>query len=1057
MTGRYRLVESIGQGGMGRVWRAADEMLDRQVAVKEMRIDGLDPEDTRTRRERTLREARATARIDHPGVVRIYDVVDASERLWIVMELVAGRSLERVVAEDGPLDPREAARVGLELVGALRQVHAGGVLHRDIKPGNVLVERAGRRRVVLTDFGIAALQDAEALTMAGMLVGSPDYMAPERISGRPQGPPSDVWSLGATLCAALGGRSPFSRATTYATLHAVLYEEPVLPPAAGVLRDILAALLEKEPDTRPGLEELEAALEAIARPPAPGSAATRPLTEGPEYDFTNGVEFGPAYGRTRTEDPGRTPGAGREPDRSPPPGRQPGHASAPVHGPAPHRPATAPPDPTPPAPAHGPATAGVGHEPGDATAPAPEGGPTSSTPAGPDGGPGPARPAGPRSARAPGSAPTQSAVHGRNPAVQPAPGAEPGAKPASPPRSGQTPGAASTPGAGYGRQTAATPPSPGHGADPAPTPGPRSGQTPGAASTPGAGRAEDLATTPGSDHGPGPGYSPTVVSPSEPIPESTPAAPVREPDSPPAASSVPVPAHPVPSEPASAPAHDSAPGHRAESDTTPPSAPPTPSPLEPHSAHRPVTDRRDMPVTPPEPASESAPAPSPRLPSGREPGRERHSPRQPASGAGKLSEPASDLTDASARPEADASPEPAPASDPKSPAPAASPTRALLDARRIRATRLPADLPEATPPPEEPSSGEPAEGSSPAEDLPPDEGTPADPGEHPSVQDAVPVPRTPTRTSAPDFRKHSRSRSAEGVPASGAGALTRDPVPPATANASTEAPSEPRGEPRSETPSHLPTAPVSVLPPRGELPGRAAQSTPEAGSPPGGGEDTGAATGSGGRGGGRRVVVAAAGLVVAGAVAGTVLALSGGGSPEGGSAASPGTSSAATASSADGDPTSASPTVEGTSRPPSLPPGAHREAGGYAWVTPKGWRRDLQTGSEVHYTSPDGAQELAAKSSLAKGNLMDTWQTSEQNARQGQDYRKIRLEETTFQGRPAIVWEYTFTIKGVGWHARLLGFDVDGKSYQINTWYHRDIEDGAVATYNQVKKSFTVL
>ncbi|MEV5792117.1 protein kinase [Streptomyces sp. NPDC052192] len=1055
VTGRYRLVESIGQGGMGRVWRAADEMLDRQVAVKEMRIDGLDPEDTRTRRERTLREARATARIDHPGVVRIYDVVDASERLWIVMELVAGRSLERVVAEDGPLDPREAARVGLELVGALRQVHAGGVLHRDIKPGNVLVERAGRRRVVLTDFGIAALQDAEALTMAGMLVGSPDYMAPERISGRPQGPPSDVWSLGATLCAALGGRSPFSRATTYATLHAVLYEEPVLPAAAGVLRDILAALLEKEPDTRPGLEELETALEEIARPPAPGSAATRPLTEGPEYDFTTGVEFGPAYGRTRTEGPGRTPGAGREPDRSSPHGRQPGHASTPDHGQAPHRPPAPPPDrtpPTPPVPEHGPATPGAGHEPGDATAPATGRGRTSSTPPGPDGGPGPVRPAGPRSARAPGPAPTQSAAHGRNPAVLPGPGAEPGAAPASPPRSGQTPGSASTPGAGHGRQTAATPPGPGRGPDPAPTPGPRSGH----ASTPGAGQGEDPATTPGSGHGPGPGYSPTVVSPSGPIPESTPASPVGEPDSRPGAS-VPVPAHPAPSEAASAPAHDSAPGRRAESDATPPSTPPSPSPLEPHSAHRPVTDRRDVPGTLPEPASEPVLDPPPRLPSGREPGRERDFPPQPAPGAGKLSEPPSDSTDESARPEADAAPEPAPAPDPKSPAPAASPTRALLDARRIRATRFPADLPEATPPPEAPFSGEPAEGSSPTEDLPPDEGTPADPGGPLSVQDAVPVPRTPTRKGAPDFRKHARARSAEGVPASGAGALTRDPVPPATANASTEAPSEPRGEPRSETPSHLPTAPVSVLPPRGELPGPAAQSTPEAGSPPGAGEDTGTATGSGGRGGRRRVVVAAAGLVVAGAVAGIVLALSGGGSPEGGSAASPGASSAATASSADGGPTSASPTVEGTSRPPSLPPGAHREAGGYAWVTPKGWRRDLQTGSEVHYTSPDGAQELAAKSSLAKGNLMDTWQTSEQNARQGQDYRKIRLEETTFQGRPAIVWEYTFTIKGVGWHARLLGFDVDGKSYQINTWYHRDIEDGAVATYHQVKKSFTVL
>ncbi|WP_234492118.1 serine/threonine-protein kinase, partial [Streptomyces sp. MBT33] len=254
---------------MGRVWRAADEILDRPVAVKEIRIDGMDAEDTRTRRERTLREARATARIDHPNVVRVYDVVDEGERLWIVMELVRGRSLERILAEDGPLSPRETARTGLGLVAALRQVHARGVLHRDIKPGNVIVEGAGEpeRRVVLTDFGIAAIQDAKALTMVGMLVGSPDYMAPERVSGRPQGPPSDIWSLGATLCAALGGRSPFSRGTTLATLHAVLYEEPELPAAAGPLSNVLAALLEKEPEARPALRELEEALRPIAFPP----------------------------------------------------------------------------------------------------------------------------------------------------------------------------------------------------------------------------------------------------------------------------------------------------------------------------------------------------------------------------------------------------------------------------------------------------------------------------------------------------------------------------------------------------------------------------------------------------------------------------------------------------------------------------------------------------------------------------------------------------------------------------------------------------------------------
>jgi hypothetical protein len=150
-------------------------------------------------------------------------------------------------------------------------------------------------------------------------------------------------------------------------------------------------------------------------------------------------------------------------------------------------------------------------------------------------------------------------------------------------------------------------------------------------------------------------------------------------------------------------------------------------------------------------------------------------------------------------------------------------------------------------------------------------------------------------------------------------------------------------------------------------------------------------------------------------------------------------------------------TVGGTSRPQSLPPGAHREAGGFAWTTPEGWRRDVKTGAEVHYTSPDGTQELVGKSSLARGDLLETWQTSERNAQQGEDYQKVRLEETTFRGHPAVVWEYTFTLKGVHWHARLLGFNVDGKSYQVNTWYDSGIEPEALRTYEKVKDSFTVL
>ncbi|MFJ9349804.1 protein kinase [Streptomyces sp. NPDC101237] len=567
VAGRYRLAASIGQGGMGRVWRATDGVLDRQVAVKEMRIDGLDAEDARTRRERTLREARATARIDHPNVVRVYDVVEEGERLWIVMELVIGRSLEWIMAEEGALSPRAAARIGLGLVAALRQVHAGGVLHRDIKPGNVLVESTAGR-VVLTDFGIAAIQDAKALTMVGMLVGSPDYMAPERISGRPQGPPSDVWSLGATLCAALAGRSPFSRDTTLATLHAVLYEEPELPAAAGPLHGLLAALLAKEPALRPGLAEVEETLHPVAHPP----------------------------------------------------------------------------------------------------------------------------------------------------------------------------------------------------------------------------------------------QTPTV-------------------------------AHPAP--------------------------PPLP-------AQRPVPTHVDLAE-----------------PRAAEPREERPRPTRL-----------------------------------ETPPPVSAAKRAATESRP------------------EPASG--------------------------TVADPAPQP-----------------------PAAGPRRATGHDVPAAA--------------PRRRTPRR--TALLAVL--------------------------------------GAAAVATAAAVIVA-------TTADGGAGPAAGGSPAASTASAATS-------TAPAPTVEGTTRPRTLPPGAHEEAGGFAWVTPKGWRRDVKTGAEVHYTSPDGSQELVAKSSLARGDLMDSWRASELSARQGRDYRKIRLAETVFRGRPAVVWEYTFTLKGVPWHARLLGFDAEGTSYQVNTWYQPAVEAQAVRTYEQVKEDFTLL
>ncbi|KOT63649.1 hypothetical protein ADK43_08135 [Streptomyces rimosus subsp. rimosus] len=294
-AGRYRLLELIGRGGMGRVWRARDEILDRWVAVKEIRIDERAGEESVVQRERSLREARATARIDHPNVVRVHDVAEEGDRLWIVMQLVQARSLEQILAQDGPLTPEAAARVGTGLARALREVHAVGVLHRDVKPGNVLIDDRGA--VVLTDFGIAAMQDATALTMAGMLIGSPDYMAPERVAGEEQGPPSDLWSLGATLCAAVAGQSPFTRATTLATLHAVLHEEPAIPPAAGPLREVLVALFNKAPEARPTLAEVEARLEPLVRQAA-AAAPTAAMSAAAAVDVRTPTVADPAPDRS---------------------------------------------------------------------------------------------------------------------------------------------------------------------------------------------------------------------------------------------------------------------------------------------------------------------------------------------------------------------------------------------------------------------------------------------------------------------------------------------------------------------------------------------------------------------------------------------------------------------------------------------------------------------------------------------------------------------------------------------------------------------------------------
>ncbi|MEI5102117.1 serine/threonine-protein kinase [Streptomyces sp. PmtG] len=261
--GRYRLAERIGSGGMGTVWRAVDELVGRDVAVKEPRLPG-DPRDEARLRAcaRLRREARAAALVDHPAAVAIHDVVVEEDELpWIVMELIRGESLHETLRR-GALPPVEAARVGLALVGALAAAHAKGIVHRDVKPANVLLGAHGR--VVLTDFGIARVQGEESLTASGEFVGSLEFIAPERMAGPGAGPSSDLWSLGVLLFAAVEGASPFRRTTLESTLAAVLTAEVPRPEHAGELGPLIERLLNREPGLRPDATEVAAALGEVA-------------------------------------------------------------------------------------------------------------------------------------------------------------------------------------------------------------------------------------------------------------------------------------------------------------------------------------------------------------------------------------------------------------------------------------------------------------------------------------------------------------------------------------------------------------------------------------------------------------------------------------------------------------------------------------------------------------------------------------------------------------------------------------------------------------------------
>ena len=272
VAGRYRLRHVVGRGGMGVLWAARDEMLSRDVAVKEIRPPvGAGDEHDALVRERALREARAAARVTHPSAVTVYDVVEEDGRPWIVMELLPSRTLADVLAVDGPMTPAAVARIGLDLLDALTAAHDAGVLHRDVKPGNVLFADG---RAVLVDFGIAMVDGDASLTSAGLLLGSPAFMAPERARGERPTPASDLWSLGATLFTAVEGESPFRRDGQLPTLAAVVTQDA--PPAehAGPLRPLLAALLARDPAARPTAAEARTRiLEALSAADAATTAA----------------------------------------------------------------------------------------------------------------------------------------------------------------------------------------------------------------------------------------------------------------------------------------------------------------------------------------------------------------------------------------------------------------------------------------------------------------------------------------------------------------------------------------------------------------------------------------------------------------------------------------------------------------------------------------------------------------------------------------------------------------------------------------------------------------
>ncbi|MGW2292062.1 protein kinase domain-containing protein [Streptomyces phaeochromogenes] len=299
---RYTLVAPLGEGGMGTVWRAQDKVLHREVAIKEVRAPaGLATAAIERMYTRLEREAWAAARVSHRNVVTVHDVAMEEGRPWIVMELVQGQSLADLLKAEGPLAPQRAASIGGEVLAALRAAHEAGVLHRDVKPANVLMAKDGR--VVLTDFGIAEVEGNTALTMTGEVVGSPEFLAPERALGKRPGFASDLWSLGVLLYAAVEGISPFRQNTALSTLRAIVDTELPPPRRAGALTPVIEGLLLKDPDERLGAEPAARELRLVSENGTPDTGTARQAPDSPtivaepETEFT--AQVSPAQAETQ--------------------------------------------------------------------------------------------------------------------------------------------------------------------------------------------------------------------------------------------------------------------------------------------------------------------------------------------------------------------------------------------------------------------------------------------------------------------------------------------------------------------------------------------------------------------------------------------------------------------------------------------------------------------------------------------------------------------------------------------------------------------------------------